>query len=207
MLTPIGRLLPLMLGIIPPIDIPMLLARTLMTIPTVSIALRLLPLTVLVIPPVSITIRRLPLMALAIPTIGLATVLLPLMRLPIPAVSMALRLMPLTVLAMPTIGLATRLLPMVRRLPIPVVSLDTMLLRGASSTIRLRGKRTIRPGLGAQRAQSHKQAQHGNNAPPSLWSHLIILLKLILHSGFVSILKAARAKPLMIFQQFLKIPV
>jgi len=184
MLTPIGRLLPLMLVIIPPIGIPMLLPRTLMAIPAVSIAMRLLPLTVL-----------------AIPTIGMATRLLPLMRLPIPGVSMATRLLPLTVLAIPTIGMATRLLPLMR-LPIPGVSMATRLGRGESLTIRLRGQRTIRPGLGAQRAQSHKQAQRENNAPPSFWSHLIILLKLILHSGFVSILKAARVKTLMIFQFF-----
>ena len=175
MLTSIGRLLPLVPGIILPIDILMLLPRTLMAIPAVSIAVLRLPRTVLVIPPVSIAIRRLPLMVLAIPTIGLATVLLPLMRLPVPAVSMALRLIPLTILAVPTIGLAARLL-VVMRLPIPGVSLAASLGWGESLTMRLRGNRTIRPGLGAQRAQSHKQAQRENNGPPSFWFHSSILL-------------------------------
>jgi hypothetical protein len=72
--------------------------------------------------------------------------------------------------------MAARLLHVVR-LPIPGVGVATMLGWVESLTMRLRGNRTIRPGrLGAQRAQSHKQAQCENNAPPSFWSHLLILL-------------------------------
>ena len=148
MLTPIGRLLPLV--IIPPIGIPVLVPlAALRTIPAVGIVMRLIPLTVMPIPAVSI-----------------ATRLLIVMRRPIPAVGMALRLMPLTVLAIPAVGMARRPL-IVMRLPVPDVGMATRLGRGESLTIPLRGKRTIRSGLGAQRAQSHKQTQRENNAPPS----------------------------------------
>jgi len=73
------------------------------------------------------------------------------------------------------------------RLPIPGVGLSSMATRLGpveSLTIRLRGKGTVRPRLGAQRAQNHKQTQCENDVTPSSWSHLIILLELILHSGF-----------------------
>ena len=70
--------------------------------------------------------------------------------------------------------MAARLLHVVR-LPIPGVGRGTMLGRVESLTMRLGGTRTIRPGLGAQRAQSHKQAHCENNAPPSFWFHLLIL--------------------------------
>jgi hypothetical protein len=59
-----------------------------------------------------------------------------------------------------------------------------MLRQVESLTIHLR-RPAIRSGLGAQGAQRHKQTHRENNAPPSFRSHLIILLKKILHSGFV----------------------
>ena len=208
MLTPTGRLLPLILVTIPPIGIPLLvplpvmaipavsiarvllplalvaipavgiavglMPRALRTIPAVVIAVGLMPLTLMTIPAIVIAAGLVPLTVLAIPTIGMAAWLLPLMRLPIPGVSMASRLVPLMVLAI-AIGMAAWLLELMR-LPIHDVSMATLLGRSESLTIRLRGKRTIRPGLGAQRAQSHKQTQCKNNGPPSFWSHLIILL-------------------------------
>jgi hypothetical protein len=157
MLTPIGRLMPLM--IIPAMGIAVLVPLTLMAIPAVMMATRLMPLTVL-----------------AIPAIGIAGVMLPMMRLPIPAISIATRLMPLTVLAIPAMGQATGLLPLVR-LTIPAISMGTRLRRGESLTIRLRGKRAIRSGLGAQGAQHDKQTHRQNNTPPSFRSHLSILLQ------------------------------
>jgi hypothetical protein len=192
MLTPNGWLLPLIPAIIPPIGIPMLVPRALITIPAVGIAAGLIPLTVLAIPTIGLApgllppmrlpipavimgTPLLPLTIMAIPTIGMATHLLPLMRLSIPAVIMGTPLLPLTVLAIPTIGMATHLLPLMR-LPIPAVSRATPLGRGESRTIWLPAKGTIRSGLGAQRAQSHKQTQGENDAPPDSWSHFIILL-------------------------------
>ena len=150
MLTPIARRLPLV--IIPPRGIPVLVPLTVVTIPAVGIAVGLVPLTIM-----------------AIPAVGMAVGLMPLTVMTIPAVSMATRLIPLTVLAIPAVGMATRLL-IVMRLPVPNVSLGSMatrLGRGESLTIPLRGKGTIRSGLGAQRAQNHKQTQRENNAPPS----------------------------------------
>jgi hypothetical protein len=84
----------------------------------------------------------------------MATGLLHVLRLPIPGVNVAARLLH------------------VMRLPIPGVGRGTMLRRVESLTMRLGGTRTIMPGrLGAQRAQSHKQAHCENNAPPSFWFH------------------------------------
>ena len=168
--------MPLALVIISAVGISLLVPLTLMAIPAVGIVAGLLPLTVLVIP-----------------TVGMARMLVPLTVLAIPAVSIAVGLLPLTVLVIPAIGIATRLLPL-RVLTIPAGSIATRLGRGESLTIRLRGKRTIRSGLGAQRAQSHKQAHRENNAPPSLWAHVIILLKIILHSGFVNLEGRPREK-------------
>ena len=182
MLTPIGRLLPLMLGIIPPIGIPLLLTRML-AIPAVSIAMRLLPLAVLVIPAIGMAAGLLPLPLMAIPAIVIALRLMPLTLMAIPAIGMAAGLLPLPVLAMPTIGMATRLLPPMR-LTRHAGYMATRLGRGESRTMRLPGKRAIRSGLGAHRDQSHKQTHRKNNAPPSFWSHVIILLKKILRSGF-----------------------
>ena len=137
-LTPIGRLLPLMLGIIPPIGIPLLLTRIL-AIPAVSIAMRLLPLPLMAIPAIVIALRLMPLTLMAIPAEG-----------------MAAGLLPLPVLAMPTIGIATRLLPPMR-LTMHAGYMATRLGRGESRTMGLPGKRAIRSGLGAHRDQSHKQ--------------------------------------------------
>jgi len=173
MLTPSGRLLPLILAIIPPIGIPMLDPLTLIAIPAVGIAPGLVPLTVL-----------------AIPTIGIAPGLVPPMRLTIPAVRLDPPLLPLTIMAIPTIGLAAHLLPLIR-LPIPAVSMGPRLVRVESLTIRLPGKGTIRSGLGAQGAQSHKQTQRENNAPPSSWSHFIILLYLVFIPNLFQLKKAA----------------
>ena len=182
MLTPIGRLLPLMLVIIPPIGIPVLVPLALVIIPSIGIPV-LVPLAAL----------------MTIPAVGIALGLMPLTLMAIPAVGIAVRLIPLTVLAMPAICIATWLLPPMRTIPgvsmgprlgrgemtIHLRGKGTRLGPGESLTIRLRGKRTIRSGLSAQGAQGHKQTQRENNAPPSFWFHLIILRKKILHSGFV----------------------
>jgi hypothetical protein len=190
MLTPIGRLLPLMLVIIPPISIPMLLTRML-AIPAVSIATRLLPLAVLVIPAVGMAAGLLPLALMAIPAIVIAAIpavvialrLMPLTLMAVPTEGLAVGLLPLTVLAMPAIGLAARLLPAMRLTRHPV-NMGPRLGRGESRTMRLPGKGAIRSGLGAHWDQSHKQARRENNAPPSFRSHFIILLNKILRSGF-----------------------
>jgi len=156
------------------------------------------------IPAVGIAVRLIPLAVLAMPAIGLATWLLPPMR-TIPGISMGSRLVPPLRLTIPAVRMGTCLGRGV--MAIHLRGNGTWLRPGESLTIRLRGKRTIRSGLSAQGAQGHKQTQRKNNAPPSFRFHLIILLKLILHSGFVSIQDAARVKKLMIFQYFLKIPV
>lgn len=173
-LTPIGRPLPLMLGIIAPVGIPLLLTRML-AIPAVSIATRLLPLAVLVIPTIGIAARLLPLPLMAIPAIVIALRLMPLTLMAIPPEGTAAWLLPLTVLAMPAIGLAAWLLPAMRLARHPV-DMGPRLGRGESRTMRLPGKRAIRSGLGAHRDQRHKQTHRENNAPPSFRSHFIILL-------------------------------
>ncbi len=102
-LTPIGRLLPLMLGIMTPVVIP-----------------RLAPLALVAIPAITITAGLLPLALMAIPTEGIPLPV-PLALMIIPALAVAAMLLPLSVLTMPTIGNARRLLP-VMRLVIPTVS-------------------------------------------------------------------------------------
>lgn len=176
-------LLPLTLMIIMSVGIPVLLPLTLMTIPAIGIPV-LVPLTPMIIPAVGIARVLLPLTLMLIPSVGIATRLLPLTVLAIPAIGIAAGLLPLAVLAIPTRGIATRLLPLMR-LTIPAVCLGTRLWLGDSLTIWLLGKRTIRSGLGAQGAQSHKQTHRENNGPPSFWSHLIILLQKNFGSGFV----------------------
>ena len=98
-------------------------------------------------------------MLLTIPAVSIAAGLLPLMGLSIRAVSKGTRLGRGEILMIHLRGRGTRLGP------------------GEGLAIRLRGKATIRSGLGAQGAQRHKQTHCENHAPPSFWSHLIILLK------------------------------
>ncbi len=93
---------------------------------------------------------------------------------------------PLAVLAIPTIGVTIRLLPL-PVLAVRAIGVGVGPGLGKSLTIRLQGKRPIRSSLGAQGAQRHKQTHRENNAPPSFSSHLIILLKINRHSGFVNL--------------------
>jgi hypothetical protein len=182
LLTPIGRLLPLTLMIILSVGIPVLVPLALMAIPAIGIPV-LVPLALMAIPAVGIPVLA-PLALVIIPTIAIAAGLVPLTVLAIPTIRIAARLLPLTLMAIPAVGIAAGLLPLMR-LTIPAVSKGTRLGPVESLTMRLRGKRTIRSGLGAQGAQRHKQTHRENNAPPSFWSHLIVLLKKILDSGFV----------------------
>jgi hypothetical protein len=153
-LTTIGRLLPPLRLIIPPRDIPVLLPRTLMTIPAVGMTLVLRARTLMAIPAMGRATRLAPLAVLGIPAIGL-TRMPGMMRLPIPGVSMAAGLMARALMAIPTLGRATMLLPLMR-LPVEGINRTARLGRSESLTMRLRGNRPVRPGLGAQRAQSHK---------------------------------------------------
>jgi hypothetical protein len=168
LLTPIGRL-----GL--PIS---------WVIPLGDCRTRLVQLALLIISVVGISVL-VPLMLLTILSIGIP-MLLPLTVLAIPTTGIAAGLLPLTVLGVPTIGITTGLLPLTR-LTIPAVSIAARLGPVESLMIRLRGKRTIRSGLGAQWAQSHKQTHCQNNAPPFSRAHVIILLMKILHSGFVNL--------------------
>ncbi|MGA9753938.1 MAG: hypothetical protein WBV23_02210 [Desulfobaccales bacterium] len=172
--------MPLALVIILAVGISLLVPLALVIIPSVGIP-SLVPLAPMII--TSILIPALvPLALMIIPSIGIP-LLVPLPVAAIPAVGIAPGLLPLTVLAIPTIGIATRRLPLMRL----AENIATRLGRGESLAIRLRRKGTIRSGLGAQRAQGHKQTHRENHAPPSLRAHIIFLLKIILHSGFINL--------------------
>ena len=117
----------------------------------------LLPRALVLIAAVGIPVA-VPLAAMFIPSVGIP-VLVPLAVLAIPAVGIAPGLLPLTVLGIPTMCIAPRLHALMRlaeniatrRLDLTrlVENIAPGLGRGESLTIRLRGKRTIRSGLGA----------------------------------------------------------
>jgi hypothetical protein len=154
-------LLPLARVIIAAVDIVRLVARMLWPSPAVGL-------------PVLVTLTL-----MAIPAVGVGPGLLPPMLLTIHTLGVAAGLLPLTMLAIPPIGMAPGLLPMMR-LAIPAHSIAMGLGPGECLTLRLRGKRPIRrpirSGLGAQRTKGHEQTRGENNAPPSSWVHVIILL-------------------------------
>jgi hypothetical protein len=110
----------------------------------------------------------------AIETVGIVAAL-PLPGLSVPAVSTAPGPLPLTVPAMPALGITAGLLPAMR-LTTPAMRIGPGLGPMKSRMIPVPGKGTVRPGLGGQRDQCHKQGHRKNNAPPFFRSHVLILL-------------------------------